>query len=204
MMTTLLAAALFAPAAPVPGGGTPTGPAPYILNLRPGSDGTVKITVMRTETQKVNVIQAIAGPNGAQQVQPVEREITTNRYVSVELADLKDIKVYSADGKEVPVKDAVKKVNDGGVVVVSADGKKVDPIYLKLLKEDVLVFVSPELVPQGGYGYPMPGVRPGRPGVMPLPAPALPPAPGGNVQIQVLPALPLQPALPVVPPPAKK
>lgn len=215
MLASLLLAAL-SPAAPVPRDTAPTGPAPYILNLRPGPDG-VKLTVRRTEKQKVMMIRAVAGgPNGAQQVQQVEQEVPVTKYVQLGLSDLKDLKVYSADGKEVPAKEAVKKVSEGGVFVASANGKKVDSTYLKLFKDDVLVFVSPDLVPQGNRYDPVYGgefTEPGFPGggpiglPVPLPAPALPPqvGPGGAVQIQILPAVEVAPAVPVAPPaPPKK
>ncbi len=191
MFTTLMTAALLVPAAPVPKDIAPTGPAPYILNLRAGNDGEVKLTVVRTEKEKVMMIQAVGGPNGAQVIQRVELEVPVTRMVALGLADLKDLKVFSADGKDVAIKDAVKKVNDGGLFVASANGKKVDASYLRLFKDDVLVFVSPDLIPQGGYNsggmYPPPVMMPGGPAMMPA-MPVAPPRPGGQVQIQIAPA----------------
>lgn len=67
----------------------------------------------------------------------------------VPLDEVKDLTVTTAGGKEVEVKDAMKQLAKGGVVI-SADGKKVDPAYLKALKDDVLVLASSELVaPEG-------------------------------------------------------
>ena len=75
--------------------------------------------------------------------------------------------------------------------VASANGKKVDASYLKLFKDDVLVFVSPDLIPQGGYNsggmYPSPVMMPGGPAMMPA-MPVAPPLPGGAIQIQIAPA----------------
>ena len=165
----------------------------------------MKLTVMRTEKQKVQMLRAIGGPNGAQQVQQVEQEMPVTKYVQLGLGDLKELKVYSADGKEVAVKDAVKKVSDGGLFVASANGRKVDSSYLKLFKDDVLVFVSPDLVPQGGNsgngyggGFTTPGFPGGGPAIMPVPA--LPPqAVPGGVQIQIAaPAVEIVPPLPPV------
>lgn len=192
MFTTLMTAALLVPAAPVPKDALPTGPAPYILNLRAGNDGEAKVTVVRTEKQKVMMIQAVGGPNGAQVIQQVEKEVPVTRMVALGLADLKDLKVFSADGKDVAITDAVKKVNDGGLFVASANGKKVDASYLKLFKDDVLVFVSPDLIPQGGNGGMMMPGRAGGPDagwqVQVAPAmPVAPPLPGGQVQIQIAP-----------------
>jgi len=199
MFTTLMTAALLVPAAPVPRDTAPTGPAPYILNLRAGNDGEVTVTVTRTEKQKVMMIQAVGGPNGAQVIQQVGKEVPVTLMFALGLADLKDLKVFSADGKEVAIKDAVKKVNDGGLFVASANGKKVDASYLKLFKDDVLVFVSPDLIPQGGYGFGGGFTQPGVGGPAVMPAPAFPPiaAPGGAVQIQILPAPAVDLPLPV-------
>ena len=217
MFTTLMAAAMLSPSAPLPRDAAPTGPAPYILNLKAGTDGEIKLTVQRVEKQKVQVLQAVGGPNGAQQIQQVEQEVSVMKYDRVGLADLKDLKVYSVDGKEVAIKDAVKKANDGGIFIASANGQKVDASYLKLFKDDVLVFVSPDLVPRGGnmgYGG-FPATMPGFPGAFPVPQP-LPPAPpplpvappiavpGGQIQIQIA-----APAIEVIPvplplPPEKK
>ena len=181
MFTTLLTAALLSPAAPIPRDAAPTGPAPYILSLRTDPDGGMKLTVLRTEKQKVTYVEQVNGPNGRQLPRAVEKEVDVIRYVRTEFAELKELKAYSADGKELPLKDALKTMADGGLCVASSDGKKVDASYLKLLKADVLVFVSPELIPSGG---PQPYLSdigtnpPPRPGMIdrPLPIPKqLPP-----------------------------
>jgi hypothetical protein len=110
---------------------------------------------------------------------------------------------------------ALKKLTDGGVVVVADDGQKVDPKYLKLLRDDVLVLVSPELArpmylqrdnPAVGVQAEAPRLL-GPPGVLPaaVPAPLLP----GAALPPVPPPLPPPPskdedpkgAAPAVPPP---
>lgn len=173
-------------AAPVPVGGAPaaSGPAPKLLELKPAADGKVTVTVVRTEAQVVEVTQL--GPNGV----PVtaKREVQVPKFSVVELGNVKDLKVTTADGKKVEVADAVKKLKNGGVVAVSADGNPVAPNFLKALKDDVLVLASPELA---GPTLTVPAL----PGVPPLPVPAAPavPAPPAGaapipVQIQIPPA----------------
>jgi hypothetical protein len=122
--------------------------------------------------------------------------------MTVELGDVKELKITTADGRKVDVADAVKQLKDGALVVVSADGRPIGPKFLKAFKDEVLVLTSPELA-----GFPQNGPRPGGPirprppiVVRPLPAPlppqAVPGNPGGVIQIQPAPVqlLPLNPA----------
>lgn len=138
---------------------------PRILELRPGPDGKVRVQVLRTEMRKIPVAGAGAG-------QPPAREIPVTAQAMVELGDIKDLTAYTAGGKDIARADAVLKLDAGGIVVVSGDGKPVDPKFLKLFRDDVLVLVSPELVGPLGRGMP------GMPGVLPA-APLVPGGPGG-------------------------
>jgi RNA polymerase sigma factor (sigma-70 family) len=65
------------------------------------------------------------------------------------LDKLKDLTVTTAAGKEISKEDALKRLAKGGIVVISADGNKISPAYLKVFKDDVLVLISPELVDRG-------------------------------------------------------
>jgi hypothetical protein len=203
MFASLLLAAM-SPAAPIPKDTAPTGPAPRVIELKSGPDGKVRITVRRTETVKVPVAvgNAIA-PNGgaAPAVKEVEQKRT--RYATVELGEVKELKAFTAAGKELDVKDVLAKLQSGGVVVLSSDGKRVDPVFTRVFKEDTVVLVSPELVnlPTTVLPATKPGVRPlppvrlqpGRIQVLPIQKGA------GGIQVQVLPAVE-QPIL--LPPPA--
>jgi hypothetical protein len=53
--------------------------------------------------------------------------------------------VFEAEGKKLNNDDVKKRVTDGMTVLISADGKKVDAKFLKLLAKDTLVFVSEQL-----------------------------------------------------------
>lgn len=174
-----LALALSAPAAPIrPEAPPAAGPAPRVLDLKVGADGKVRITILRTQKMKIQGGGiGIGAPGGVPQAIPLEQEITTTNYVPVEIGELKDLVVTTVDGKEVSAGDAAKKLAEGGVVLASADGKKVDPKFLKLFRDDTLVLVSPELVnlPNVGGGFVKPGFR-GRPGVIIGGGPAILPA----------------------------
>ena len=191
-----LTLALLAPAAPIPKDVVPAGPAPYILNLKSEDDGKVRFTVLRIEKVKVTEVTIQLGPNNQQIPVQTEREVTVTKYARVELAELKDVKVYSVEGKEIDAKEAGKRLSEKAMAIASSNGAKVDPAFLKLFKDDVLILVSPDLQPNGGDQrgrFIMPGgpvMMPAMPllpapGVAPaLPAPALLPPPPLPVQIE--------------------
>jgi hypothetical protein len=191
MLTSFVLSMALAAPVPAPAPPTASGPAPRMLELKASPDGKVTITAYRTEMVKVQVVQIVAGGG----TETVTREVPVTKPTVVGLGEVKELKVNTADGKKVEVADAVAKLKEGGVVVVSADGKPVSPNFLKALKDDVLVLSAPELVapqpiappiglPAGG------GLAPARPIAVP---------PGGGVQIQVLPA-PVAPPVPAAPP----
>lgn len=202
MSMALAAPVPVAPTAPVAGG-----PMPHLMEIKADSNGKVMVTVTRTEMQKIVIGQGGAvNPNGAAPA-VITREVPVSKIATVELGDVKDLKVTTADGKKLEVADAVAKLKAGGVVVVSADGKPVSPNYLKLFKDDVLVLASPELVPiNNGFVKPLPGggIRPRPPiQIQPVPGVIVPgnvqPLPGiqiqpGVIQIEIAPALPGLPA----------
>lgn len=193
MLTSIVLSMTVAAPVPVAPPAAESGPIPRLMEVK-AADGKVTVTVLRYEMQKIQV--GAAAPPGGAPPAVITREVRVPKVAAVELSEVKDLTITTADGKKVNVADAVKKLKDGGVVVVSADGKPVSPNHLKLFKDDVLVFASPELTNVQNV---LPGVRPG--GVI-RPLPALPGLPPGGIQIQpgviqVAPALPVVPAKPV-------
>lgn len=180
MFTALtLSLALGAPVPP-PADPVAAGAAPRLMEIKPDANGKVTVTVLRTELQKVQVaVGGAVNPNGAPPANLV-REVPVTKTATVELGEVKDLTITTADGKKVDKEEAVKKLAGGAVVVVSADGKPVSPVYLKVFKDDTLVLASPELAGPAGFARPPIG------GVRPVPLPA--PLPPGGVQI-----LPVQP-----------
>jgi hypothetical protein len=210
MLTSFVLSMAIAAPVPAPTPPVASGPAPRLLELKANADGKIMVTVMRTEVQKIPVAAGVAQPGGAAPA-VVTREVRVSKMVNVELNDVKDLKVTTADGKKLELADAMKKLKGGAIVVVSSDGKPVSPNFLKLFKDDVLVLTSPELT--GPANTSTIGPRPFPGGIRPVPLPAvpgkvLPAQPGGVIQIQIQPGqiqvLPLQPALPApVPAPGK-
>jgi hypothetical protein len=210
MFTALtLTLALGAPVPPTPDA-PPAGTAPRLVELKSDANGKITVTVMRTEMQKVPVAAppAVAGAPPGGNPAPAIREVPVTRTMVVELGDVKDLAITTADGKKLEKEEGLKKLGKGGIVVISGDGKPVSPTFLKVFKDDTLVLASPELAgPQmSGVMRPVPGIdRPA--GVQILPAA---PAAGGiqlqpgAIQVQIAPAaVPAVPVLPAVPPPAK-
>lgn len=185
MFSTLALAALIA-AAPVPKDAKPAGPAPRVLELAAEADGKVRVAVTRTETRKVPTRMSRV-VNGVVVTETVERELTSSRSVQVELNEVKDLTLYTADGKEADKAQAFKKLADGGVVIVSSDGQKVDQKYLKLFRDDVLVLVAAELGGAAKTTMPRPSpfgavlvggaIAPGLQPAQILPVPVAPPIP---------------------------
>lgn len=194
-----LALALASPAAPIRPETQPAGPAPFVLELKAGQDGKIRLTVIRNEKVKPgggtggpDIIIGVgnARPLPVPQPAPADpntpegeaKEITVQRMVQVEFGDVKDLVISTADGKDVSKADALKKLTDGAVVIASADGKKVDPKFLKLFRDDTLVLVSPDFINfpgQGGGRLPRPIFR-NLPGVI-----------GGGIAPAILPAQPV-------------
>ena len=75
----------------------------------------------------------------------------------------KELQAFDATGKKVSAKALLKRLKKPGAVLVSADGAKVDPFYLEIIKKDTLVLIlpSPKSEPESGL-KPMPD-RPKKP-----------------------------------------
>ena len=217
LLPLTLVVAMSVPTAPLPRAPeAPTGAPPRIVELKPDADGKIRLQVVRTQNR---VINAVAG-NG-RNVQQIQRKIPYRSVQRVELSEVKDLTAYTVDGKSLDTKDLQEKLAQGGIVIISSDGQKVSPAFLKLFRDDVIILTSPELTEMKTGIAVDPEVRPfpgiGGIQVRPLPAPApgnLVPLPApipADIQIQVAPnaggigALPaIVPAAPPVAAPRKR
>ena len=204
MFTALtLSLALGAPVPP-PTAPVATGPAPRVVELKPDANGKVTILITRTEMQRVTLGGPVPPGGGAPAVREIEVPVT--KQIMAELSDVKDLTITTADGKKLDKDEALKKLEKGGIVVVSGDGNAVSPAFLKVFKDDTLVLVAKELA--GPQGAVRPALRPVQ--INPGGVQILPIQPGviqiqpGVIQVQpgtvqILPAAPAAPAVPVVP-----
>ncbi len=181
---------------------TPSGPAPAVVFLKANADGKVMVPVIREERIEQ------AAPVNARIIRPA----IARRLQHVDLADVKDLTITTADGRKVELEEALKRLRSGEVVVVAADSQPVSAAYLKVFKEDTLVLQSPELVPAARQGLiravdgpvqiqAVPAVPAVPPQAVPIKPIQIQPAQPGKIQIQILPAIEAVP--PAVPPAAK-
>jgi hypothetical protein len=118
----------------------PDGPAPvHALVALKGS----RLTVWRKTITYKPVTRIL--PERASSVTSYEQ---TNALLATDYA-VEKVKAYDTRGKVVETKKLHGLLKGEVVVLVSADGKPVDPLYLRLVKEGTLVFVLPaSLTPQ--------------------------------------------------------
>jgi hypothetical protein len=91
--------------------------------------------------------------------------------------DFQKVRVHDTKGRPVDANELRKRLRSETLSLISADGRPVDPLHLRLYKEDTLVFVLP------------PQALPAVPGVDPIAPPAVFP-----------PSMPLPPGTSPVPP----
>jgi RNA polymerase sigma factor (sigma-70 family) len=187
-----------------PGLHLPLGPAPVQALVTLTNEGGLGIWNQRTTFHTVTTF--------TRQGQPV----TTYRAVSIwelERHDRRDVRVYDTRGKELSAKEWRRLVKGETLALVAVDGRPVDPLHFRVIKEGTLLFVLPPrpaaVVPATP---PLGVVPPGAPPVGPLPPPVPAPAapePARPLPTQITPAPTTGPAAPApatvpapVPPPS--
>jgi hypothetical protein len=146
-------------------GGLPKGPAPKLMVALVDDQGRpilLKEVVEMVAVQRKVTVQV----NNRNEERTVTEHVPVQRTVPF---DLGKARIFDATGKALEPKEAGKRIKGATAVLVSADGKPVDPFYLRLARPETLVVVSPELtralVP---------------PAALPVPPPPAIPVPGKN------------------------
>lgn len=142
LSSLLVAAAVTAPAAPVPKDALPntTGPAPRVVAVKADAGGTVWITANVYEKQKVQQQFAVT-ENGKQVIKTQEVEQTVSSHVHKQLADFGG-KFALADGTPLGAEDATRRVKGGATLLVTADGKPVDKGWLRAVADDTVIMTA--------------------------------------------------------------
>ena len=124
----LVAAAVTAPAAPIPKDTVPnaTGPAPRIVAVKADTTGAVWITANVYEKRKVQQ-QFMVNENGKNVLKQQEVEQMISNYVHKTIADFGG-KFTTADGTSLTTEEATRRVKDGATLLITADGKPVDDL----------------------------------------------------------------------------
>jgi hypothetical protein len=145
LWAVILASAGAAPAPTEEAIKPPEGPPPAQVIASMTKEGELEITqpVLVPETHQE---ERTVNVNGQAVKQVVEvtgfKTVQVTRRVSAE-----GVKVTTAAGKEVDAKELPDKLRKPTIVLMAADGKKVDPFYLKIVKSETLVIVAPMPTP---------------------------------------------------------
>jgi hypothetical protein len=101
----------------------------HVLVRRPV---TVVVPVAEEREEEVNgVKKKVTVVTYRQEVRTVESKF-----------DGKNVQVFGTDGKELDAKAVAKALEKETAALLSADGMKVDPFYLRFLKDGTLILVA--------------------------------------------------------------
>jgi hypothetical protein len=132
-----------------PAGDTASTRAPRVVVLKPDDLGRIEIAVMADGFEE-RFARDPAGKGFARDPADPNRVLweirSTRKQFEMPVTSVKDLKFYDTAGKEVLKADALKALAKGGTVVVSGDGKAVDPAFLATVPKGTLVLVAPDLV----------------------------------------------------------
>jgi len=136
------------------GQGQPKGPPPRVMVTDVDATGQ---PFLRHVTQEVvpEERQVEVVVNGKAEVRKYVVHVPVLREVRVAL-DRAGVEVVGTDGKRIDPTDLPKLLRQPTPVLVSADGKKVDPFYLKIAREGTLIVVSAQLAAPPPVFFPMP------------------------------------------------
>ncbi|HZV04835.1 MAG TPA: sigma-70 family RNA polymerase sigma factor [Gemmataceae bacterium] len=172
----------------------PDGPAPIQMLVRIDEQGRLtiaqKVTYYQPETETITL------KNGRKHRVTYYDEKHSYRDT---VYDLHRVQIHDVKGRVVEENEVRKRLKQQTLALISANGRPVDPLHLRLYKEDTLVFVLPPPPP------PTPVAPSYAPPVAPIPyepAPAVAPLPVPiRPESAPVPYYPVQPAPAVAPPP---
>jgi hypothetical protein len=161
LLTLALAASAQAAPAPEAPAPEPKGPPPAfrVVKMNDKGDlvGTVTVPVTRYAVEKRQIEVFV---NGMKEVREVAVPVAvTAMQTQTTVYSGKGLRASTADGKPVDAKALAARLARPTLVLVSADGRPVDPAYLRLLAKGTLVIV-PGPAPASPLPAPLP---PGRP-----------------------------------------
>jgi hypothetical protein len=149
MTTSLLTVIALTLSAPLPVKEAPTGPPPRVMAADVEGDGQPYVLTQGTDyVPVVREVTVIVMGRVEKRTETVT--VPVIRQIKVHLND-KDVQVFGADGKRIAAEDVPKMIPRAGPILVSSDGKPIDPFYLRLLREGAVSVASPRLVvPRSG------------------------------------------------------
>jgi hypothetical protein len=145
----------------------PQGPQPLQVVARMDRDGNVLVRQI-VPVYRQEVREKVEQKDGRAVKVAYTVTVMTQTEVQHKLAG-HSVQAFGTDGKKIERKALERLLKNEAIVLLSMDGKKVDPFYLRLVKEGTVVLVGPQakLVP-APKGELLP---PPQPDVKPLPKP---------------------------------
>src|SRR5262249_4065158 len=117
----------------------PGSPPPYIVAAAEGNKDAGEI--IYHEVVLVPVLrEEIVLKNGKQEKVTTYATVPTARHVKF---SIKSGSVFDVKGNKLEDEAVWKRVAVGSAVLIAVDGKKVDPAYLQIVKDDPLILVPP-------------------------------------------------------------
>jgi hypothetical protein len=126
----------------------PDGPAPFQALARVDRG----LIVVRTKVRATSPIIGIHGSRWSGKVVGYEicSPTRTRSY------KIKKVRIYDTEGRKVKPKALPKLLRKTTPVLVSTDGKKVDPLHLRLVREGTLILILPQPKPRPKPGNHVP------------------------------------------------
>jgi hypothetical protein len=132
----------------------PQGPPPQVMVVQ--LDGSSRPFLQRSVVEMVPTTRTVqVKANGQVQEKQVVVPVPVMKEVRLPL-DGPMVAVFGTDGKQIDPKELPKLLKKATPVLVSADGKKVDPFYLRIAREGTLVVVAQALATPPPPGPPLP------------------------------------------------
>lgn len=174
MLQSLIGASLLSILAQAPGSTVSSLP-PVFAMASMNSDGTISLV------QFGNPMSVAKTMSYQERGEQYKTEIVqTTRMVTSTSLDHKLVQGFETDGTKIPASKLANLIRREVLVLISADGDKVDPYYLSIVKPGTPILVVPGglVGPSwGGYGMPPMPADPSAPRPLPPPVTEPPPPP---------------------------
>jgi hypothetical protein len=129
-------------AAPVPEEQKPAGPAPRLFPAPQVDDnGQLTFHQVRVENREEIRTQTIIDPQTGKVVQVTEKVLVPVFTESKQALSAKDYTAYDVAGTKIEDESLADALKKHPLVLLSSDGKKVDPAYLKMFRDGTVVLV---------------------------------------------------------------
>lgn len=130
----------------------PTGSQPLAQLAICTADGGVRIRRIVSTSLEVTGYRNLGTDEAPQHAPATIRQ--SNRSETTQEFDAANVQGYTVAGEEIPADELAKRLAQETPVLVSADGRAVDPEYLKIIREDAVILVSPVQGPALPLGPP--------------------------------------------------